>query len=98
MDDQMFDSIQDSSIYCKMECKVIMDGYVVFRTWMLKHTQLDVYNCITLQSVASTFMLSSCYQNVYQITKCVVGGRVMCNSNKQYHVNNNTAYFDVCNL
>ena len=36
----------------------------------------------------------ACYQNVYKrsgvlqqfITKCVVGGRVMCNSNNQYHV------------
>ena len=45
--------------------------------------------------MASPFMLKSCcYDNVYQIsgvtqqfiTKCVVGGRVMTNPNKQYHV------------
>ena len=68
-----------------MDCKVLMYGYEVFRTWMLEHTGLDVDNSITIQSMASTFMSKSgCYQNVYQIsgvlqqfiTKCVVGGRV----------------------
>ena len=95
MDNQMFDLIKYSSIYCKMDCKVLMDGYEVFRGWMLEHTQLDVDNCITIQSMASSFMLKSgCYDNVYQVSgaiqqfiyKCVVGGRVMTNSNKQYQV------------
>ena len=101
MNNQMFGSIKYSSIYSKMDCKVLMDGYEVFRTWMLEHTGLDVDNSITIQSMASTFMLKSgCYQNVYQIsgvlqqliTKCVVGGRVMCNSNKQYHVKGNSRF------
>ena len=78
-----------------MDCKVFLEGYEVFRGWMLEHTQLDVDNSITIQSMASAFMLKSgCYGNVYQvsgaiqqfISKCVVGGRVMTNSNKQYHV------------
>ena len=95
MDNQMFDLIKYSSIYCKMDCKVLMDGYEVFRGWMLEHTQLDVYNFITTQSMASSFMLKSgCYDNVYQISgviqqfisKCVVGGRVMTSPNTQYHV------------
>ena len=97
MNDQMFDLIKYLGIYCKMDCQVLMDGYEVLRTWMLEYTQLDVDNFVTIQSMASTFMLKSgCYQNVYQIsgalqqfiTKCVVGGRVVCNSNKQYHVKN----------
>ena len=29
MDNQMFDLIKYSSIYCKMDCKVLMDGYEV---------------------------------------------------------------------
>ena len=90
MNDKMLDSITYSSIYCKMGCKVLMGGYEVFRQWMLEHTELDVGNHITSQSMASSFMLKSgCYDNVYQtpgaiqqfITKCVVGGRVMANSN-----------------
>ena len=86
---------------------MLMDGCEVFRGWMLEHTQLDVYNFITIQSMASSFMLKSgCYDNVYQvsgviqqlISKCVVGGRVMTNSNKQYHVKKKIADFDACSL
>ena len=38
MDNQMFDLIKYSSICCKMDCKVLMDGYEVFRFWILEHT------------------------------------------------------------
>ena len=57
--------------------------------------------------MASSFMLNSCcYDNVFQIpgviqqfiTKCVVGGRVMANMNKQYHVKKTIADFDACSL
>ena len=49
---------------------------------------------------------SGCYGNVYQtsgviqqfISRCVVGGRVMANSNKQYHVKKKIADFDACSL
>ena len=34
--------IKYSSIYCKMDCKVLMDGYEVFRSWMIEHTGLDI--------------------------------------------------------
>ena len=92
-----------------MDCKVLMDGYEVFRGWMLEHTELDVYNFITIQSMASSFMLKpGCYGNVYQvsgviqqfITKCVVGvvgGRVVTANNKQYHVEKPSG-FDACSL
>ena len=88
MHNQMFDLTMYSSMYCKMDCKVLMNGYEVFRGWMLERTGLDVDNCITIQSMASSFMLKpGCYDNVYQvsgviqqfISKCVVGGRVMTN-------------------
>ena len=107
MKDQMFDLIQYSSICCKMDCKVLMAGYEVFRPWMLEHTGLDVDSFITIQSMASTFMLKSgCYQNVYQIsgvlqqfiTKCVVGGRVATANNKQYYVKQKITDFDACSL
>ena len=69
MENQLFDLIEHSSIYCKMDCKVIMDGYEVFRRWVLEHTEPYVYNFITLQSMASSFMIKSgCYYNVYQIS------------------------------
>ena len=105
--DGKFDLIEYSSSYCKMDCKVLMDGYEVFRTWISNWIGLDVDNYITIQSLAYSCMLKrGCYQNVYQcsdviqqvITKCVVGGRAMCNSNKQYHVKQNIADVDACSL
>ena len=77
-----------------MGCKILMDGYEMFRGWVVEHTELDVDNFITIQSMASSLLKSGCYGNVYQtsgviqqfITKCVVGGRVMTNSDEQYHV------------
>ena len=57
--------------------------------------------------MASTFMLKpGCYDNVYQtsgtlhqfISRCVVGGRVMTNPGKQYHVKRKIADFDACSL
>ena len=95
MGNQMFDLIRYSNVYCKMDCKVIMGGYCVFRDWVFEHAGLDVDSYITTQSLASPFMLKSgCYGHVFQISgvlqqlisRCVVGGRVMCNSNKMYHV------------
>ena len=105
MDNQMFDLIKLSSIYCKMDCKVLMDGYCVFRDWILEHTAVYVDKYITIQSLASSFMLKSgCYENVFQfsgvlqqfISRSVVGGRVMTNSNKMYHVKKKIADFDAC--
>ena len=67
MENKMVDLIEYSSIHCKMDCKVLMDGYCVFRDWMLEHTELDVDSYITIQSLASSFMLKSgCYENVFQ--------------------------------
>ena len=49
---------------------------------------------------------SGCYENVFRISgvlqqfisRCVVGGRVMCNPNEMYHVKNKIADFGVCSL
>ena len=107
MNNKLFDLIKYSSIYCKMDCKVLMEGYAVFREWILEWTELDVDYYITIQSLASTYMLKSgCYDNVYQlsgilqhyISRCVVGGRVMSANNKQYHVKKKLADFDACSL
>ena len=44
-----------------------MDGYCVFRDWMLEHTEIDVDSYITIQPLASSFMFKSgCYENVFQ--------------------------------
>ena len=79
-----------------------MEGYEVFREWMLEWTELDVDYYITIQSLASNDMLKrGCHDHVYQlsgilqqyISRCVVGGRVMPANNKQYHVKQKIADF-----
>ena len=66
-----------------------MDGYEVFRKWILEHTGLYIDHYKTIQSLASNFMLNSgCYNNVFQIsgvlqqsiTRAVVGGGEMYDS------------------
>ena len=90
-----------------MDCNVLMGGYGVFRGWIFEHTELDVDNFITIQYMASSLVLKSgCYYNVYQvsgaiqqfISRCVVGGRVMTNSNRQCHVKKKIADFEACSL
>ena len=107
MGNQTFGSINYSSFYCKMDCKVLMDGYEVFRKWMLEHTGLYIDHYITIQPLASDLMLKSgCCNNVFQIsgvllqyiTRAVVGGRCMTVDNNMYQVNKKTADFDACSL
>ena len=42
MANQMLDLIEYSSYYCQLDGKVLMDGYGVFRSWMLEHTGLYI--------------------------------------------------------
>ena len=88
-----------------MDCKVLMDGCCVFRGCMLEHTELDVDSYITIQPLASSFMLKSgCYEDVFQtsgvlqhfFSLSVVGCRVMTNSNNMYHVKTKIADFGAC--
>ena len=102
-----FNIIKYSSEYCKLDCSVLHKGYDIFREWMLKYTDLDVDEFITIQSLASEFKLKQgCYDGVasfsgviqHYISNCIVGGRCMTNSNKMYHVKRKIADFDACSL
>lgn len=102
-----FNIIKYSSEYCKLDCSVLHKGYDIFRDWMLKYTELDIDNYITIQSLASDYKLKEgCYDKVatfsgviqHYISNCIVGGRCMTNSNKMYHVKRKLADFDACSL
>ena len=102
-----FNILKYSSEYCKLDCSVLRKGYEIFRDWMLEHTELDIDDYITFQSLASDFKLKKeCYENVamysgivqHYISRCIVGGRCMTNSNKMYHVKRPVADFDACSL
>ena len=88
-----------------MDCTVLKKGYETFRLWMLEYTDLDIDNYITLQSLSSDYKLKTgCYDGVamfsgvvqHYISRCIVGGRCMTNSNKMYHVKRKLADFDAC--
>jgi len=102
-----FNILKYSSEYCKLDCSVLHKGYDIFRDWMLEYTELDIDNYITIQSLASDYKLKQgCYDKVaklsgvmqHYISKCIVGGRCMTNSNKMYHVKRKVADFDACSL
>ena len=74
---------------------------------MLEHAELGVDNSITIQCMASTFMLKrKCFNGVYHLSvaiqqfiiKCVVGGSVMTANTKQFHVKMKIAGFGACSL
>ena len=90
-----------------MDCNVLMHGYGYFRSWVLEHTGLDIDHYITIQSLASDFMLEGgCYNNVFQISgvlqqyiaRAVVGGRCMKTSNNMYPVKKKVADVGACSL
>ena len=98
-----YDIVKYSIIYCQLDCTVLKLGYEKFREWMIRDAGLDVDNYCTIQSLAQDFALKEgCYEGVLKIgglpqcymSNCVVGGRVMCNSNKIYHIKGELADFD----
>ena len=82
--------------YCKIDCKILKQGYETFREWMLELANIDIDNTLTIASLAHKFFINEyCYEDVNEISgvpqqfiqKCVVGGRTMCNNNQKY-INN----------
>ena len=80
--------------YCKIDCKILKQGYETFRQWMLELADIDIDDTLTIASLAHKFFINEgCYDGVNEISgvpqqfiqKCVVGGRTMCNNNKMYY-------------
>lgn len=86
------DIIKYSSMYCKMDCEVLKQGYNKFRGWMLEITDLDIDNYVSLPSVANDGF-NDCFEGVYRtkgivrefIFQAMVGGRTMMRANKKSH-------------
>jgi len=82
--------------YCKIDCKILKQGYETFREWMHELANIDIDDTLTIASLAHKFFINKdCYEDVNEISgvpqqfiqKCVVGGRTMCNNNQKY-INN----------
>jgi len=98
-DDNTYDIIEYSRLYCELDCVVLRDGYNVFRQWILSlnlpngnAAGLDINNILTCAGLAHRYLIKSdCYDGVYElngvpqrfIQKTVVGGRTMCANNKK---------------
>ena len=91
--DNTIDIIQYSKIYCLIDCKVLNDGYDIFRGWILELTGIDIINVLTLSSVADKYVIKeNAYEGVYELSsiprmfiqKCLVGGKTMTNQNKAH--------------
>ena len=106
-DDDTYDIVEYSKIYCQLDCSLLKKGYEAFRNIMLDVTGLDVDNYCTIQGLALDYVLKEgCFDGVVMISgvpqqfisNCVVGGRCMTNSNKMYHVVGKLADFDAVGL
>jgi hypothetical protein len=106
-DDDTFDIIQYSNLYCEIDCKVLHDGYNIFRKWILESFKLDIDNILTSASLAHKYFIQQgCYYGVNEISGvpqrfiqgCVVGGRTMVSENQKIRIKKNINDFDAVSL
>lgn len=86
-----FDIVNYSRYYCEKDTEVLCNSLIIFRDWILEITGLDIYDYLTISSIAWNFVgKEGCLNGVYSlkgtpaqfIKNCVVGGRVMCANNE----------------
>jgi hypothetical protein len=103
-----FNLIEYSALYCMIDCEVLKEGYNTFRGWINEVCEIDINKKLTLASLADNFFIKEkSYDKCFQmsgvvrefIQRCVVGGRVMCNSNNKIRLDNcKIADFDAVSL
>ena len=80
--------------YCKQDVNILREGFEWFRQSLLKEFNLDVYDFISISSLANRYMEINCYwpnHNLYDlantprefISRCVTGGRCMLSDNQK---------------
>jgi hypothetical protein len=91
------DIIEYSSMYCKMDCEVLRDGWNIFRKWIDEITGLDIHNFISISSLVDNYFRNEgVYVGVYEVSsyvrefiqRCMVGGRTMTRENKKHCLQN----------
>ena len=67
-----FDIIEYSRLYCELDCKVLFQGYNVFRGWILDQLQIDVNGVLTSAALSIRYLMEQgCYDNVYELSGVV---------------------------
>lgn len=108
IDDDSIDMRKYSGYYCKMDCKVLYEGWTTFRKWIMEITDLDTEYYVSLPSIANAYLTKEgCYRGVYQLGQQVreftqlamIGGRTMTARNEKHIVKNvRVADFDAVSL
>jgi len=105
--DNTYDIIKYSSMYCEIDCKILYEGYNTFRKWIKETFKLDIDFILTGASLAHQYFVNEgCYDGVNElggvpqlfIQGCVVGGRVMCAENKKMMLDYVINDFDAVSL
>ena len=106
-DDNTYDIIEYSSLYCEIDCKLLWDGYKIFRKWLIDGVKIDIDYCLTSASLAHQYFINEgCYKGVYElggvpqifIQRSLVGGRTMCANNKKISIEDILNDFDAVSL
>jgi hypothetical protein len=106
-DDNTYDIIEYSSLYCEIDCKLLWDGYKIFRKWLIDGVKIDIDYCLTSASLAHQYFINDgCYKGVYElggvpqifIQRSLVGGRTMCAKNEKITKNEIINDFDAVSL
>jgi hypothetical protein len=106
-DDNTYDIVEYSSLYCEIDCKLLWDGYKIFRKWLIDCVKIDIDYCLTSASLAHQYFINDgCYKGVYElggvpqifIQRSLVGGRTMCANNEKIVKNDIINDFDAVSL
>ncbi|EAX83235.1 hypothetical protein TVAG_570730 [Trichomonas vaginalis G3] len=110
IDENHFDLEKYSSFYCKQDVRILREGFVKFRNDILKEFDLNVYDYVSMCSIANKLFENRVYfpnGNLYDlsnkprefISRCIQGGRCMMSDNmKQKSEKKLIADFDAVSL
>lgn len=94
-DEDRFDMLKYSSIYCKADVNVMKKGWRLFRKAFLDFADIDCFSYPTISSLGDAYMTEQgCYIDVHKIAgvpqrfiaNASVGGRVMCANNERVNM------------
>ena len=89
-DDNTYNCLEYSAIYCLKDCEILSKGYCKFRDMVRNSIGMNIDNILTTPTLGHDYFVNNdCYQDVYELSgtpqkfiqKTVVGGRCMTNSN-----------------
>jgi len=102
-----FDHLEYTKIYCIQDVNVLRKGYEIFRTWIKEITELDINQYCTLASISYDYLLKEdCFKNCYYLSgipqlfiqNFIIGGRCMTKDNEKQNVKMDLNDFDACSL